>query len=151
MNEIAALEAFGAELLARLEPAARTELARRIAKDLRASNQKRIAAQQAPDGTAYAPRKSQLRHRQGKIRAQMFSRLRTAKYLKAKAAQDAAIVAFADEVSRIARVHHFGLRDRVNRKTGLEVQYAERPLLGISADDEALIRDLAVAYIAGRE
>jgi len=147
---IAPLEVFAADLLARLEPAARTELARRIARDLRASQQRRIAAQQNPDGTPYAPRKPQIRGRAGKVRRQMFSRLRLARFLKTRVTADEAVIAFTDQVSRIARVHHFGLRDRVNRRTGLEADYPARQLLGISEADEALIRDLAVDYLAGR-
>lgn len=152
MSDLAALEAFAADLLASMEPAARAELAKRIARDLRASQQKRIAAQQNPDGSAYAQRKTQLRHKKGEIRRrlQMFSKLRTAKYLKARGTAEGAIVAFTAEVSRIARVHQFGLRDRVNRKTGLEADYPQRELLGISAADEALIRDLAVEYLSLR-
>lgn len=150
MPNLPALEAFAADLLARLEPAARQELARRIARDLRASQQKRIAAQLNPDGSGFAPRKPQLRQKKGGLRRQMFAKLRTAKHLKAKGTADAAVVSFTTEVSRIARVHQFGLRDTVNRKTGLETDYPERQLLGISEADEALIRDLAVEYLAGR-
>jgi len=159
MPNLPALEAFAADLLARLEPAARQELARRIARELRASQQKRIAAQLNPDGSGFAPRKPQLRpggstlgvrQQKGKIRNQMFAKLRTAKHLKAKGSTDTAVVAFTDQVSRIARVHQFGLRDKVNRKTGLETDYPERQLLGISEADETLIRDLAVEYLAGR-
>lgn len=150
MDNLPALEAFAADLLAQLEPAARQELARRMAKELRTSQQKRIAAQQNPDGSSYTPRKPQLRNKPGKIRSQMFSKLRTAKYLKAKGTAAEAIVTFTAEISRIARVHQFGLRDKVNRKTGLEADYPERQLLGISAEDEALIRDLATDYLAGR-
>ena len=150
MDNLPALESFAADLLARLEPATRQELARRIAKDLRASQQKRIAAQQNPDGSGFTPRKAQLRQRPGQIRRQMFSKLRTAKYLKAKGTANEAVVSFTADISRIARVHQFGLRDQVNRKTGLEADYPERQLLGLSADDEALIRDLATDYLAGR-
>lgn len=150
MNELAALEAYAAELLAALEPGARAELARRIAQRLRTSQQKRIAAQQNPDGSAYPARKPQMRHKKGEIRRQMFAKLRTSRFLKAKGTPDAAIVAFTDQVSRIARVSQFGLRDKVNRKTGLEVQYPVRELLGVSADDEALIMELSVAHLADR-
>lgn len=149
MAEIDALESFAADLIASLEPAARQELAKRIATALRAANQKRIAAQVAPDGTPFAPRKPQIRHRKGKIKRQMFSKLRTAKYLKAKGTPNEAIVAFTAEVSRIARTHHLGLRDRVNRR-GLEADYPARPLLGIPPDDEALIAELCTAHLAGR-
>lgn len=150
MNELAPLEAFAANLLSSMDPSARAELAKRIAKNLRANQQKRIAAQMNPDGSGFSPRKPQLRHKTGRLRKQMFSKLRTAKYLKAKGTGDAAVVAFTDQISQIARVHQFGLRDKVNRKTGLEADYPQRELLGISADDEAMIRDLAVEYLSGR-
>lgn len=150
MDNLPALEAFAADLIAQMEPAARQELARRIARDLRPRQQKRIAAQQNPDGSSYTPRKPKLRHQKGKIRGQMFAKLRTARYLKAKGTAAEAVVTFTAEISRIARVHQFGLRDQVNRKTGLEADYPERQLLGISAEDEALIRDLATEHLAGR-
>jgi len=149
MNDLGALEAYAANLLASLEPGARADLAKRLASALRASQQRRIAAQQNPDGTAYAPRKPQLRKKIGSVRRQMFAKLRTARYLKAGGSADAALVAFTADVSRVARVHQFGLRDRVNR-AGLEVAYQERQLLGLSEADEALIRDLCLAQLAER-
>lgn len=150
MAELESLEAYAANLIAQLEPAARRELARRIASTLRTRNQKRIAAQVNPDGTAFEPRKAQLRHKKGSIRRQMFSRLRLAKYLKATATPNEAVVTFSQTVARIARVHHLGLRDKVNRKTGLEVKYPARQLLGIPPDDEALIAELCAEHLADR-
>ncbi|MGK1240493.1 phage virion morphogenesis protein, partial [Klebsiella pneumoniae] len=47
---------------------------------------------------------------------------------------------------RIARVHHYGLRDRVSRK-GPEVKYAERRLLGINDETEAIIRETLLDWI----
>lgn len=147
MSESLSTEAFAADLIAGLEPSARRALAQDIARQLRASQQKRIAAQMNPDGSAFAPRKIQLRHRRpGRVRA-MFAKLRTAKYLKANATASAAIVSFTADVSRIARVHQLGLRDRVN-KHGAEADYPARQLLGISAEDETLIRDLVAGHLA---
>lgn len=148
MADIDALDAYAADLIANLQPAQRQALAADIARQLRPSQQKRIAAQQNPDGSAYAPRKQQIRHRKGRIKRQMFAKLRTARFLKAKGTPDEAIVAFTAEVSRIARVHQLGLRDRVNRKTGLEADYPARELLGFSAADIDLIRDISVAHLA---
>lgn len=150
MADIESLEAYAADLIAALEPAARRELARRIATTLRSRNQKRIADQVNPDGTAFEPRKTQLRHKLGRIRRQMFAKLRTAKYLKATANPNEAFVRFIAAVSRIARVHHLGLRDKVNKKTGLEVQYPARQLLGITDDDESIIAELCTAHLADR-
>lgn len=148
MAEISAVEAWCNELIARLEPAARRTLAREIAKTLRVSQQKRIAAQQNPDGSAFAPRKPQLKDKKGRIKRQMFSKLRTAKYLKADSSPDAAIVRFTHAVDRIAQVHQFGLRDRVNRKTGLEAKYPARELLGLTDADQASIREIVTAHLA---
>lgn len=71
------------------------------------------------------------RTKQGRIRRQMFAKVRTTKYLKAVASPDSASVEFEDRVQRIARVHHYGLCDRFSR-TGPEVRYAERMLLGFN-------------------
>jgi len=149
-TDLDALEAFAGELLASLEPTARAELARRIARELRQSQQKRIAAQQNPDGSAFAPRKARLRAQRGKLRRQMFARIRLAKHLKTRATGNEAVVAFTARVSHIARAHQFGLRDHVDHRRGIKADYPARQLLGISVADEALIRDLAVAHLAGR-
>lgn len=155
------LESFAGSLIATLEPKARRELARDIAQLLRGNRQRSIAAQQNPDGSAFEPRKPQLRLRpggsglglrgqKGKVRrGAMFQKLRTGRYLKAQGTPDAAIVTFTAEVQRIARVHQEGLRDRVNRR-GLEVTYPARRLLGINDADETEIRDLIVARLADR-
>jgi len=131
------LEAFDARLnalIGNLSPAARKEMARTIAKRLRAGQQQNIKRQQAPDGTAFKPRKAPARKKKGRIKREMFARLRTAKYMKAKGSADDAVVEFAGNVQRIARVHHYGLRDRPAR-AGKEVQYEARPLLGLAKED----------------
>lgn len=143
-----ALEAFASDLLSALAPDARKQLAVDIAAGLRSSQQKRIAAQQNPDGSAYAPRKSPLRQQGGRIRRAMFSKLRTARFLKARGTPNEAIVAFTQQVSRIARVHQDGLRDYVNRRTGLQVEYPQRVLLGLSDADRELILELTVAHLS---
>ena len=139
-------------LIGALEPAARKALAVAIAKGLRPRNARRIAAQQNPDGSAFEPRKPQpqLRHRKKKLRAGMFAKLRTTTYLKAEGSSDAAVVRFASEVERIARVHQFGLRDRVNRRRDLEVAYPRRELLGFTKSDIEFIDRLVADHLASR-
>ena len=137
-------------LIGALEPAARKALAVAIAKGLRPRNAKRIAAQQNPDGSAFEPRKPQLRHRKKKLRQTMFAKLRTAAYLKAEGSPDGAVVRFAREVERIAQVHHYGLRDRVNRRRDLEVAYPQRELLGLPKDDVDFVESLVVEHLAAR-
>lgn len=77
------------------------------------------------------------RTKKGRIKRQMFAKLRTTKYLKTAASADSASVEFAGQVQRIARVHHYGLRDRVSRK-GPEVRYEKRRLLGVNNEVETL-------------
>ena len=148
MRLIDPIEARFGALVSALAPAARAVLAKEIAKQLRQSQMKRIAGQMNPDGSAFEPRKSQLRNNKKDLRAGMFGKLRTAKYLKANGSADGAIISFTSDVERIARVHQLGLRDRVSRKTSLEVIYPERRLLGISAEDETALSLLISDHLA---
>ncbi|KAA5944006.1 phage virion morphogenesis protein [Pantoea sp. Bo_2] len=127
-------------LISSLSAQARKEMARAIAKKLRESQQQNIKRQQAPDGTPFKSRKTQpVRSKKGRIKREMFAKLRTAKYMKTQASPNEAVIEFAGNVQRIARVHHFGLRDRPSRK-GKEVQYEARPLLGISERDLEMLQ-----------
>lgn len=150
MPDIQALEKWATGLLTKLTPKARRQLARQIAITLRQKQQKRIAAQQSPDGQAYIPRKAQIRKRIGRIkkRAAMFPKIRQARYLKIHSSANSAVISFTKEVQRITQVHHFGLRDRVNHY-GLTVRYPSRPLLGFVDEDKTLIADLVITYLAG--
>lgn len=147
MAELQEVDAWLDALLAGLEPAARKRMMRELAQQLRRSQQKNIRMQRNPNGTAYEPRRVTARTKQGRIRRQMFAKLRTTKYLKAIASQDAARVEFESRVQRIARVHHYGLRDRVSRK-GLVIGYAERQLLGINSEVKALIMDVLQEWLS---
>lgn len=132
MNPLEPLETRLAALIANLSPAARKQMASGIGRKLRASQQRNIKSQKAPDGTPFKPRKAQpLRGKKGRIKREMFAKLRTPKYLKARADSDEAVVEFTGRVQRIARVHQYGLKDRPARG-GMFVQYEERPLLGIN-------------------
>lgn len=113
---------------------------RELAQQLRRNQQNNIRLQRNPDGTGYEPRRVTARTKKGRIKRQMFAKLRTTKYLKTAASADSASVEFAGQVQRIARVHHYGLRDRVSRR-GPEVRYAERRLLGFNNHTIAHISD----------
>jgi len=143
------LDAWCSDLITQLEPAARRTLARELAKGLRETQGQRIAAQKNPDGSDYAPRKPQLKRkvRPGRVRA-MFSKLRTSKYLNVESSPDSAVVVFAGEVQRIAKVHHEGLRDRVNKR-GLTVQYPARELLGFTGPEVEQIKDVVIRHLDG--
>lgn len=73
----------------------------------------------------------------------MFAKLRTAKYMKARANSDEAVVEFAGKVQRMVRVHHYGLRDRPSRGQK-EVQYDKRPLLGLRQTELTIIENAIV-------
>lgn len=148
MSDLAPFEARLSGLLASIEPAARRKLARVIATQLHASQSRRIAAQLNPDGTPYAPRKPRLRRKKGFVRRQMFSKLRTARWLKTEATPEAAVITFAAQVQHMARVHQFGLRDRVDRRGGPEVTYPMRQLLGLTPNEIAEIEDAVLAHLA---
>jgi len=129
-------------LISSLSAPARKEMARTIAKKLRASQQQNIKRQQAPDGTPFKPRKTQpVRSKKGRIKREMFAKLRTAKYMKTQASPNEAVIEFAGNVQRMARVHHYGLRDRPSRK-GKEVKYEARPLFGLNENDINIIEQL---------
>lgn len=129
MDNLQKVDAWLAALLANLEPAARKRMMRELAQQLRRTQQNNIRLQRNPDGTGYEPRRVTARTKKGRIKRQMFAKLRTTKYLKTAATADSASVEFAGQVQRIARVHHYGLRDRVSRM-GPQVRYPERKLLG---------------------
>lgn len=133
-------------LLANLEPAARQRMMRELAQELRRNQQNNIRLQRNPDGSGYEPRKVTARTKKGRIKRQMFSKLRTAKYLKTAASADSASVQFTGKVQRIARVHHYGLRDRVIRN-GLQIQYTKRRLLGINSALRTEIKHSLIQYL----
>lgn len=150
-DDLTALEDWAGALLAQLGPTGRRKAAKAVATALRTSQQRRIAQQQNPDGSAYAPRKHQpgkLRGKRGRIkRAAMFTKLRSATYLKARADADTATVEFAGHAAAIAGVHQYGRTDKVN-KHGTVVRYPRRILLGFSADDRQLVRDVLIDQLS---
>lgn len=156
MGVIDPLEARFGALIAALQPAARAELAKRIAKTIQRSQSTRIGAQKNPDGSDYEPRKPQLRNKKKNlrpegstlgVRAGMFRKLRTPSMMDSKGTADGAFVGFIRDVQRIALVHQNGLRDRVNR-FGKEADYPQRRLFGITDDDENDTTHLITEHLA---
>tara|TARA_Y100001949_G_scaffold163033_3_gene156582 strand:- start:647 stop:1105 length:459 start_codon:yes stop_codon:yes gene_type:complete len=148
-DDLQALEDWAGALLNRLDPAARRKVTQSVARDLRRSQQQRIGEQKNPDGTPYAPRKPRqpLRAKAGRIKQRrMFAKLRTARYLRLQSDASNIAIGFAGRVSRIARIHQYGLRDKPGRETP-DTQYARRELLGFSASDMELIRDRLLEHL----
>lgn len=114
---------------------------------LRISQQQRIKRQQAPDGTPYAARKRQpVRSKKGRIKREMFAKLRTNRFMKATGNDSAAVVEFTGKVQRMVRVHQYGLKDRPNRNSR-DVQYEARQLFGFTRDDEQMIEDVIIRHL----
>ncbi|MDH2898864.1 phage virion morphogenesis protein [Rahnella variigena] len=146
MNELKPFDDKLAGLLDSLSPAGRRKMAAEIAKKLRTSQQQRIKQQKAPDGTPYAKRKRQpVRGKKGRVKREMFAKLRTARYLKTKSSSEAAVVEFVGRVQRIALIHQEGLRDKPNRHSQ-PVKYEARPLLGFSAADRQIVEDVLLRH-----
>jgi phage virion morphogenesis protein len=136
-------------LLDRLEPVERGKLARNIGQELRRSQQKRVIAQENPDGSKFAPRKQRnLRGKQGRIKRKlaMFKKLRTASYLKVRGDSNAVTVGFTGRIARIARVHQYGLKDRAEPGAS-DVRYEQREVLGFTESDLDLIRDSLLNHL----
>lgn len=147
MSELNPFDTRLAGLIAKLSPQSRKSLAVAVSKRLRAGQQQHIKRQQAPDGTPYAPRKTRLRSKKRLRERAMFSKLRTARYLKAQGNSDAAVVEFVGRVQRMVNVHHFGLRDRPSQHSET-VKYETRPLLGYSIKDIKIIEEAVMYHLA---
>ena len=150
-NDLDALAAYFEDLAGDLSPAARRRLGQQIAREIRASQSARIAAQEDPEGEPFAPRSRppyRLRRRAGALRDKgpMFAKLRTAKHLKASATADEAVVGFTGRAARIASTSQYGLRENIGR--GIIARYPERRLLGLTDDERAAIMDRVLAALA---
>lgn len=135
MDNLHKVDEWLAALLANLEPAARQRMMKEVAQELRRNQQQNIRLQRNPDGSGYEPRRVTARSKKGRIKRQMFAKLRTAKYLKTSASADSASVEFAGQVQRIARAHHYGLREKVNNSRR-SIKYPKRNLLGFNSKFE---------------
>lgn len=150
-DELNKLHEYANGILTQLNNSNRTKLAREIAKKLRESNRKRITVQRQPDGTSFEPRRPQaFRKKTGKIRRKMFTKLRTTKYLRISANSNCATVKFINSVSRIAHIHHYGLRARVNKKDDWCIKYPSRKLLGFNQHDYNTIEQITIAHLASK-
>ncbi|CAI0807500.1 phage virion morphogenesis protein [Serratia proteamaculans] len=147
LSDFQALDETLSVLLQQLSPQSRQVFTRQVAKELRQRQQKHIQEQKNPDGSPYIPRKNKRQDKHGRIRRKMFTRLRTARFMKTESNTDEAAVTFAPGVTNLSVVHHYGLRDKVS-PDGPTVRYARRQLLGFTDADIEWIKDLALTHIA---
>lgn len=148
MAELQALSDHLGTMLIKLSDVERRKLEMSIGRKLRASQKTRITKQQNPDGSKYVPRKNKLRDKKNKIKNKMFNAIKNAKWMKVQRTTEGVAVGFADRVAFIARVHQFGLRDKVDRD-GPTVKYNSRELLGFTPEEMAMIENDVLAYISG--
>ena len=146
MAELHDVEEWLGALLSQLEPAARKKMLHEVAHDVRRIQQNNITMQHSPDGTAWEPRRVTARTKPGRIRRKMFAKLRTAKFLEAQSNDKEALVTFSSNVQRLARVHHFGLREKL-KFNGAYVQYSQRKLLGINSDVELCVENKLLDHL----
>lgn len=86
MNEFKRFEDRLTGLIESLSPSGRRRLSAELAKRLRQSQQRRVMAQKAPDGTPYAPRQQQsARKKTGRVKRKMFAKLITSRFLHIRA------------------------------------------------------------------
>ncbi|KAF1021893.1 MAG: hypothetical protein GAK30_01582 [Paracidovorax wautersii] len=154
MADLTHLATWASPLISGLSAARRRLAMAEVATYLRRSQAERIAAQHNPDGTEFEPRKprpkgARIRDRKGKIRRKMFTRLAAAKYLRKASTPSTATLTIAGRAGRIARVHQYGMRDKVDwrQPKSPTVQYARRELLGFSPHDVEAITDILLRHI----
>lgn len=121
------LDGFLSDIIDTLEPSARAKVLRKMGINLRRRNQKRITAQMGPDGTKWVGRKDGSRKK-------MMQGLKLARNLKMKSSTNHVTIGWKGKMGGIARVHHYGLRDRVAER-GVRVKYDRRELLGMNKND----------------
>lgn len=147
MNDFKPFEDKLAGLIAALSPAGRRRMTADIAKKLRQRQQQRIKSQKAPDGSPFAPRKRQpVRAKKGRIKREMFAKLRTNRYMKATGNDSAAVVEFTGKVQRIARVHQLGLMDKASRQSK-SVLYPARILLALNESDISSVQEVIFKHL----
>lgn len=220
-DELAEVERLAGAILRNLSSAERGKILRRMGIALAGSQRRRIAAQRAPDGTPFEPRKEKqqglpsrgatcflypsggsggsrrvimksftwgtgrmmtgfdieagairsfdfdkvikwlpvpdehrnkatggrLRRRSSLRRKAMFRRLASARFLRAGVDNQGMWVGFTGQASRIADIHHSGLRDRPSLR-GNAIRYPKRELLGATPDDREMLLDLLFAHVS---
>nr|WP_302444375.1 phage virion morphogenesis protein [Hafnia alvei] len=146
MSDFIQLEDWMLGLLEKFTPAQRRKLTQQWARKLRQSQQKRIQQQLNPDGSPYEARKPQKRDIKGRVKRKMFTKIRTARYLKTKATPDMAEVSFSNSrIEGIAATHQYGLREKLGKR-GPVVRYERRTLIGITPMEVKYVTDMLINF-----
>ncbi|MDI7699954.1 phage virion morphogenesis protein [Acinetobacter baumannii] len=147
MAELQALSDHLGHLLMQLSDAEMRKLEMSIARKLRTSQKKRITQQLNADGTRYVPRKDRLRNKKIKIKNKMFNAIKNAKYMRIERTPVGITIGFTGRVAFIARVHQYGLKDKVD-KDGPTVKYDSRELLGFTPEELKMIEDDILSHLS---
>jgi len=139
-NEFDDFESWLEDTLSTLSSPSRAKLLKAIGGVMRKQNQNRQMRQVGLDGTKWAKRKSGSRRK-------MMKKLRLARMLKITSNANQVNVGWRGRAGGIARTHHFGLRDRVN-KSGIRVKYQARELLGQGNGDADKLSEIIENWIA---
>ncbi|WP_421350722.1 phage virion morphogenesis protein [Aeromonas veronii] len=144
-DDLNRLVSWADALLAGMTPAARRQLMGDMARNLRASQSKRIRANIQPDGSPMLPRKplKKLAKKRGATRRKMFQHLVSPRWLKATSTEHQAVVEFVGSANRLATIHQYGLKDRIK---GREISYPARELLGIAMQDLNLLETTIIKW-----
>ncbi|GJC04129.1 phage virion morphogenesis protein [Aeromonas hydrophila] len=145
-DDMSRLTSWADGLLASMTPAARRQLMGEMARNLRASQSKRIRANIQPDGSPMTPRKplKKLAKKRGATRRKMFQHLVSPRWLKATSTENQAVVEFVGSANRLATIHQYGLKDRIK---GRETRYPARELLGITNLEVEKLEELLLAHL----
>lgn len=145
-DELSHLTNWADGLLASMTPAARRQLMGEMARNLRASQSKRIRANIQPDGSPMTPRKplKKLAKKRGATRRKMFQHLVNPRWLKATSTERQAVIEFVGSANRLATIHQYGLKDRIK---GREIRYPARELLGITHQEVERLEELLLAHL----
>ncbi|WP_337186688.1 phage virion morphogenesis protein [Phenylobacterium sp.] len=162
MSDFEALDAWARATIAALDGPGVRRLQMRLLRDLRRSQAARIARQENPDGSPFAPRKAQaaeasrfqaraeIRRRPGRVRrragAPMFRKIRTAAFLRGEIDAEGVAVGFSGRAARIATVHQEGGEDRTS-PGGPMARYPMRRLLGFTDDEREAILDAILDHV----
>ncbi|UQQ17165.1 phage virion morphogenesis protein [Salmonella sp. WGH-01] len=147
MNEFKRFEDRLAGLTESLSPSGRRRLSAELAKRLRQSQQRRVMAQKAPDGTPYVPRQQQSARKRPVVLSENVCETYHQSLLHIRASPEQASMEFYGGKSpKIASVHQFGLSEE-NRKDGKKIDYPARPLLGFTGEDVQMIEEIILAHL----
>lgn len=152
LSGLADLEAIANATLQKMAGPERRKLLRRMGQTIRGSQAKRIAAQQNPDGSAYAPRKTKTttgkaRSKKGSIRrGKMFRKMRQYKYLQIGTDAEGLWVGYSGYASHIGNIHQDGDFDKPN-PNAKPMRYPRRILLGLTAEDRDSLADMLLSQL----